>query len=88
MRRSAFQRICVQAGYAIRDFGMIADGDRILVGLSGGEDSMVLMHVLHHLQRRAPVRFGIFSATVDMGFANFDIGALSAYCQADRKSVV
>lgn len=59
---------------------MIVDGDRLLVGLSGGEDSLILMHVLHYLQRRAPVRFEILAATVDMGFAGFDGEALSAYC--------
>lgn len=77
--RSPFQRLCADAGYAIRDFRMIQEGDRILVGLSGGEDSMVLMHVLHHLRRRAPVRFEVFSATVDMGFAGFDGEALCRY---------
>jgi len=61
---------------------MIGDGDRILVGLSGGEDSLLLMHVRHYLQRRAPVRFEIASATVDMGFEGFDAPALSAYCAA------
>ncbi len=82
-RRRPFRRLCAQVGYAIRDYRMIEDGDRILVGLSGGEDSLALMHVLHHLQRRAPVRFEIFSATVDMGFEGFDTPALVAYC-ADR----
>ena len=81
-RRTPFRRLCAEAGYAIRDYRMIEDGDRILVGLSGGEDSLVLMHVLHYLQRRAPVRFEIFSATVDMGFEGFDTPALTAYCAA------
>jgi len=79
-RRGPFERLRIQVGHAIRDYRMIADGDRILVGLSGGEDSLVLMHVLHALQRRAPVRFEIFSATVDMGFEGFDAPALAAYC--------
>lgn len=81
-RRSALTRIRALVGYAIRDYHMIRDGDRLLVGLSGGEDSLVLMHVLHDLQRRAPVGFEIRSATVDMGFEGFDTPALSAYCAA------
>jgi tRNA 2-thiocytidine biosynthesis protein TtcA len=79
-RRTPFQRVCAQVGHAVRDYRMIVDGDRLLVGLSGGEDSLILMHVLHYLQRRAPVRFEILAATVDMGFAGFDGPALSAYC--------
>lgn len=80
-RARDFRHVCVQAGYAIRDYAMIGDGDRLLVGLSGGADSMILMHVLHYLQRRAPVRFEVFSATVDMQFAGVDLEGLTAYCQ-------
>lgn len=81
-RRSAFQRLCAAVGHAIVDYRMIAEGDRLLVGLSGGEDSLALMHALTYLQRRAPVSFAIHAATVDMGFPGFDLATLSAYCQA------
>lgn len=81
-RRTPFQRVCTLVGHAVRDYRMIADGDRLLVGVSGGEDSLVLLQVLHYLQRRAPVRFEILAATVDMGFAGFDGNALSVYCAA------
>jgi tRNA 2-thiocytidine biosynthesis protein TtcA len=76
-----FKRVCRLASQAIGDYRMIREGDRILVGVSGGADSMVLMHVLHELRRRAPVHFELFGATVDMRFATMDIPALRAYCE-------
>ena len=52
----AFDRLRRLAGQAIGRFRMIGDGDRVLVGISGGKDSLTLMHVLDALRRRAPVR--------------------------------
>lgn len=51
-------------GQAIRDWRMVADGDRLVVGLSGGKDSLTLLFALLDLQRRAPVKFTIAAATV------------------------
>lgn len=56
------------AGEAIAKYRMISEGDRILVGLSGGKDSFVLLDVLLTLQKRAPVNFEILSVIVDAGF--------------------
>jgi tRNA 2-thiocytidine biosynthesis protein TtcA len=53
------------AGKAIGDYDMIRPGDRILLGLSGGKDSLSLLHVLLHLQARSPVKFELGVATVD-----------------------
>ena len=55
-------------GRAIHTYGMIADGDRIAVGLSGGKDSLTLVRLLHELQAKAPVRFEIFPIYIDPGF--------------------
>ena len=75
----AFDRLRRLAGQAIGRFRMIGDGDRILVGISGGKDSLTLMHVLDALRRRAPVRFELFPAVFDPGFPDFGMDALREY---------
>jgi tRNA 2-thiocytidine biosynthesis protein TtcA len=69
------------AGRAIGDFAMIRDGDRILLGLSGGKDSLSLLHVLLHLRRRAPVRFELAACTVDPQSPEYDPSPLKPYLQ-------
>ena len=66
-------------GRAIADFDMIRDGDRILLGLSGGKDSLSLLHILHYLQQRAPVHFDLAALTVDPMAGDFDPSAMIPY---------
>lgn len=68
-------------GQAIADFDMIRDGDRILLGVSGGKDSLSLLHVLRHLQRHAPIKFELAALTVDPQIAGFDPSRLKPYLQ-------
>lgn len=75
----AYVQLCHLAGQAVCDYGMIRDGDRILVGVSGGVDSMMLMHVLDRLQKRAPVEFELFAVTIDEGFDGIDHAPLKTY---------
>lgn len=70
------------SGRAIGDFRMIRDGDRLLLGLSGGKDSLTLLHTLHHLQRVAPVKFSFMAATVDPQSPEFDPRPLAPYLAA------
>jgi len=67
------------AGSAIADYTMIRPGDRILLGLSGGKDSLSLLHVLLHLRDKSPVQFELGAATVDPSIEGFEPSFLRAY---------
>lgn len=67
------------AGSAIADFTMIRPGDRVLLGLSGGKDSLSLLHVLLEMRDKAPVRFELGAATVDPCIEGFDPAFLKDY---------
>ncbi len=66
-------------GRAIADFDMIRQGDRILLGLSGGKDSLTLLQVLFNLQRYAPVKFELGAVTVDPMVEGFDPSTLQPH---------
>ena len=53
-------------GQAICEWAMINDGDRLLLGLSGGKDSLALLHILLAFQKKAPIKFEIACATVSV----------------------
>jgi tRNA(Ile)-lysidine synthase TilS/MesJ len=67
------------AGCAIGDYDMIREGDRVLVGLSGGKDSLVLTHVLLQKKAVAPIHFEIGVVTVDPLMQGFDPSPLKEY---------
>jgi tRNA 2-thiocytidine biosynthesis protein TtcA len=69
-------------GRAIGDFNMIRNGDRILLGLSGGKDSLSLLHILHYFQQRAPVKFDLGAMTVDPMAGDFDPSPMIPYLEA------
>lgn len=75
-----YRRLRHQVGKAVADFGMIREGDRVAVGLSGGKDSYCLLMMLGELQRRAPIRFELTALTVDAGYPGFNTAAISRFC--------
>lgn len=67
---------------AVTGFDMIAPDDRIMVAVSGGKDSYVLLHLLHALARRAPVRFSVVAVHLDQGQPGHDPSPLVDFMRA------
>ncbi|MFK8138066.1 MAG: tRNA 2-thiocytidine(32) synthetase TtcA [Bdellovibrionales bacterium] len=65
------KRIFRSTGQAIQDFNMIEDGDKILVAISGGKDSWVLLYLLKELKKRAPIHFDFVALNIDQGYRGF-----------------
>ncbi len=61
-------------------YNLIGEGDKILLGLSGGKDSLTLAHILAHMQRVAPFRFEFKALTVAYGMGE-ELETLSSYCK-------
>jgi tRNA 2-thiocytidine biosynthesis protein TtcA len=75
-------RIAKRVTKAITDYNLIEDGDRVMVGLSGGKDSWALIQILDVLRKRAPISFSLVAVTVDSGYEGFRHDLIAQTCEA------
>jgi tRNA 2-thiocytidine biosynthesis protein TtcA len=74
-------RIAKKVTRAITEYNLIEDGDRVMVGLSGGKDSWALIQMLDVLRRRAPIDFSVIAVTVDSGYNGYRHDLISRTCE-------
>jgi tRNA 2-thiocytidine biosynthesis protein TtcA len=65
------KQILRKTGKAISDYGLIEDGDRIMVAVSGGKDSYTLLHILELLRKKAPIKFSLLAVNIDPDFSGY-----------------
>jgi tRNA 2-thiocytidine biosynthesis protein TtcA len=75
-------RVAKKTTKAITDHLLIEDGDRVMVGLSGGKDSWALMQILDVLRRRAPITFSLVAVNVNSGYERFRHDLVTEACAA------
>jgi tRNA 2-thiocytidine biosynthesis protein TtcA len=76
------RRIVQKIGAAVADYGLIDDGDRIMVCVSGGKDSYALLDALLLLRRKSPVRYELIAVNVDQGWPCYQTDAIEAHLRA------
>ena len=74
------QRLLSLTRQAVDAYSMIDDGDRIAVGISGGKDSITLLHALHRFMQFYPKKFSIVGITVDLGLGNLNLDPVQQLC--------
>ena len=71
-------------GKAIHQYQLIQDGDRILVGVSGGKDSLTLLTLLSERAKRVPIHYELLAVHVDLGFQSGGADMLKEFFEAKK----
>jgi len=74
-------RLAKKVTKAITEFNLIEDGDRVMVGVSGGKDSWALISILDLLRKRAPISFSLVAVTVDSGYDGYRHDLIAKTCE-------
>jgi tRNA 2-thiocytidine biosynthesis protein TtcA len=77
------KQLLAHTGRAVSEWDLIAEGDRVMVCLSGGKDSYTMLHLLRQLQRRAPVKFELVAVNLDQGHPGFPADTLEGWLKAE-----
>ena len=76
-------RLAKKTTKAVVDFAMLEDGDRVMVGLSGGKDSWALLQILDVLRQRAPISFSLVAVNVDSGYKEYKHDLIARTCESN-----
>lgn len=75
------ERLRRKVGVCVTEYELIQEGDRILVGLSGGKDSWACLDLLNSLRKRAPIAFEVHGVTIDPGFPGYNPDRIAEVCE-------
>lgn len=82
LSNSERKKLLIPVKKAILDYGMIEDGDRVAVGLSGGKDSSTLLYILTILKEKLPIHFELVPISLSLGFADTDLTPLQKFTES------
>jgi tRNA(Ile)-lysidine synthase TilS/MesJ len=83
LRKKYFEKICRKVGKTLQEYRLIEAGDRVLVGLSGGKDSMILLEALADRKKHLPFNFDLYAihvSAIGMGY-EMDTSYLEQFCR-------
>ncbi|KPK82776.1 MAG: hypothetical protein AMS27_14035 [Bacteroides sp. SM23_62_1] len=82
-KKKQFEKICKKVGKAINEYQLIQDSDRVLVGLSGGKDSMILLEALADRKKHLPLSFELFAVHISAKNVGYEMDTcyLAAFCE-------